>query len=124
MAVERQDAIERCYTLGKRFIEHFHKIYKEGSDSDLFSHHCKEMQAWLNRCRSITLKSTNRPITTIELIDWFFTATGNIDEANGFKTQREIEVYNEFVSKLTVDREKSVISAAREVLGKGGDLNE
>ena len=29
MAMSRADAIDRCISLGKKFLEHFHKVYTE-----------------------------------------------------------------------------------------------
>ena len=116
MAVEQMKAIDICYSLGKRFIGHFHKLYKEGKNSESFSHHCQEMQAWLAKCRGLTLKSTKRPLTPCDLIDWFFTATGSIDENNGFYSYDEIDAYNSFMLALAANRDLKVIDAANQVL--------
>lgn len=116
MAIERQDAIDRCYRLGKQFISHFHKIYKEGKNSLDFNHHCQEMQTWLDSCRDIRLKATNRLVTPSNLIDWFFTATGNIDEDNGFDSYEEIDAYNEFMLALAAHRESKVFDIASKIM--------
>lgn len=116
MAMDQMKAIDSCYSLGKKFIFHFHKIYKEGKDSPCFKHHCIEMQAWLDKCREFILKSTKRPLTPCDLIDWFFTATGSIDENNGFNSYEEIDVYNDFMLKLASDRKSKVIDVANKIL--------
>lgn len=116
MAIPLNVAIDKCQELGTQFIEHFHKLFSEGKDSSSFCHHCKEMQGWLNKCRLIKLKTTNRHLTPANLIDWFFTATGSIDKDNGFNTYEEIDAYNEFMLALAANRESKVIDVAKQII--------
>lgn len=115
MPTSRGDAIDVCSSLGKLFIEHFHKIYSEGIEGKDFPHHCAEMQAWLDKCRAMRLKGSNRHLTQIEQIDWFFTACGAIDEENGFITEDDADTYNRFVI-LLAGNPISVKDAAERVL--------
>lgn len=114
MATDRVNAIERCYALGKQFIEHFHKVYAEGTNSPDFPHHCSEMNGWLKQVRDIKLKATKKPLTDENLIDWFFTATGLIDEDNGFYTDDEIAMYERLIELLCGNHEMSVEEVAKE----------
>lgn len=115
-AQRRADAIIMCMDLGDLFIQHFHKIFKEGKDSESFSHHCQEMQAWLDKCRKIKLQSTKKYVTPENLVDWFFTAGGLIDEDNGFTSIDEITTYNDLITKLSIDRNSKVFNIAKDVL--------
>ena len=116
MAHDRADIMIKCQSLGELFIEHFHKLYSEGKDSSDFVHHCHEMQVWLDKGRKLKLKSTGRVLTPSSLIDWFFTAAGNIDEDNGFYTYEEIDAYNEFMLALAANKESNVYDVAMNVL--------
>jgi len=101
---------------GKKFIEHFHKIYNEGKTSENFNHHCAEMQCWLDKCRKIKLKSNNKYLTPVNLIDWFFTAGAGIDEDNGFTDYAEIDTYNEFILALAANKDVKVKNVLQEIL--------
>lgn len=121
MAIERADAIEICLSLGKKFIEHFHKLYNEGKNSPDFNHHCAEMQAWYDKCRILTLKNTKRKNTTrmissSNLLDWFFEAGGSIDESNGFDSYEESSVYEDFMLALLANKGTTVKSVAEQIL--------
>ena len=116
MAMTRTEAISICMDLGKKFIEHFHKIYSEGKTSENFNHHCAEMQSWLDKCKSIKLKSNNKYLTPVNLIDWFFTAGGGIDEDNGFTDYAEIEIYNKFIIILLADNATKIKNVLQEIL--------
>lgn len=116
MAIERADAIEICLSLGKKFIEHFHKLYTEGKNSPDFSHHCAEMQAWYDKCRILTLKNTKRMISSSNLIDWFFEAGGSIDENNGFNSYDEASAYEEFMLALLANKDSKVKTVAEQIL--------
>lgn len=116
MAMTRTEAISICMDLGKKFIEHFHKIYSEGKTSENFNHHCAEMQSWLDKCKSIKLKSNNKYLTPVNLIDWFFTAGGGIDEDNGFTDYAEIDTYNEFILALAANKDIKVKNVLQQIL--------
>ena len=98
MAYERQDAIDRCYSLGKKFTEHFDKIYKE-SKSQAVNHWCNEMQVWLNDARSIRLRQNKKPLNYTDLIDWFFVIGSSSNAV--FSKEDEVDRYEEFLSKIS-----------------------
>ena len=97
MAYSRADAMERCYSLGKSFIEHFDKIYKEPS-SQAVNHWCSEMQNWYNKIRDITLKPNNKHLNRTQMRDWFYTFGS--DPTEYFDSLDENEVYEEFIDEL------------------------
>lgn len=97
MAYSRADAMERCYSLGKRFIEHFDKIYKEPK-SQAVNHWCGEMQNWYNKIRDITLKPNNKHLNRTQMRDWFYTFGS--DPTEYFDSLDENEVYEEFIDEL------------------------
>lgn len=116
MAFSKSEAIDKCIELGEKFIQHFHKVYREGKNSDCFTHHCNEMQAWLDKCRRFKLKNTNDYLTPINLIDWFFTAGQCIDFDNGFNTDKEINTYNTITIILAADRSTNVEDIIKQIL--------
>lgn len=116
MAFSKSEAIDKCIELGEKFIQHFHKVYREGKNSDCFTHHCSEMQAWLDKCRRFKLKNTNDYLTPINLIDWFFTAGQCVDVDNGFNTDKEINTYNTITIILAADRFTNVEDIMKQIL--------
>lgn len=112
----RFDTIRTCMDLGGKFIEHFHKIYNEGKTSENFDYHCAEMQSWLDKCRKIKLNSTDKYLTPVNLIDWFFTAGKGIDEDNGFTDYTEIDTYNEFILALAANKDIKVKNVLQQIL--------
>lgn len=96
MALSRADAMERCISLGKRFIEHFDKIYKNPNDSSV-QHWKGEMKGWLDSVKEIKLKNTNKPLLNTELHDWFFTAGANVGDFIKSPMTNEIEAYDKFI---------------------------
>ena len=97
MAVEQSKAISLCMSLGRQFIEHFHKVYVEGVNSPNFKHHCHEMQTWYDTVRNIKLKSNNKPISRIHLMDWFFTVGASVED---FLSGEEADKYEQLVLGL------------------------
>lgn len=98
MAYDRSDAINRCASLGKKFITHFHKVYVGGLDDVDFPHHCQEMQTWYEDVRSIRLKSNKKLLTVMNLLDWFFTVGSSIEDYLPEVT--EAHCYDEFIDIL------------------------
>lgn len=96
MALSRADAMERCISLGKRFIEHFDKIYKNPNDSSV-QHWKGEMKGWLDSVKEIKLKNTNKPLLNTELHDWFFTAGANVGDFIKSPLTDEITAYDKFI---------------------------
>ena len=99
MALSRTDAMDRCISLGKRFIEHFDKIYKNRNSQDV-QHWMSEMSGWLKSVRQIKLKQTNDYILSGDLRDWFFTAGANPRDFMKNPNYEEEKTYNDFVEKL------------------------
>lgn len=99
MALSRTDAMDRCINLGKKFIEHFDKIYKEPK-AQARNHWEGEMQNWLNSVKQIKLKSTNDVILNGDLRDWFFTAGANPQDFIKNPTNEELKVYDNFITNL------------------------
>lgn len=96
MALSRVDAMDRCISLGKRFIEHFDKIYKNPNDSSV-QHWKGEMKGWLDSVKEIKLKNTNKPLLNTELHDWFFTAGANVGDFIKSPLTDEITAYDKFI---------------------------
>lgn len=112
MALSRADAMDRCISLGKRFIEHFDKVYKE-PNSQARSHWAGEMQGWLNSVRQIKLKTTNDAILDGDLRDWFFTAGANPQDFMTSPTSEELKAYDKFTT--SVINGNSVVNALNSV---------
>ena len=112
MALSRADAMDRCISLGKRFIEHFDKVYKE-PNSQARSHWAGEMQGWLNSVRQIKLKTTNDVILDGDLRDWFFTAGANPQDFMSSPTSEELKAYDKFTT--SVINGNSVVNALNSV---------
>ncbi len=98
MALSRPDAMDRCYSLGIKFIEHFDKIYSNFQDPDV-PHWEGEMQGWFDSIKRIKLKSTNKPLLDRQIIDWFFTAT-TFPEDIVDMDEDEQETYDKFCTLL------------------------
>ena len=113
MAMSQDKAIDRCISLGRKFIEHFHKVYEGGLGDRDFEHHCYEMQTWYNDINSIVLKSTKRHLTSTNKMDWFFTAGSDPDEF--LNDLDEIESYNKLIIRL-LDTNEDIIEVMEEIL--------
>lgn len=115
MAYERSDAIDRCASLGKEFVEHFHKIYQSGIKDKDFNHHCQEMQSWYESVSKIVLKSNKKLISNNQLIDWFFTVGSSVEYL--FHDEGEIDLYNKFMIILLAQGEsKKIVEILQELL--------
>lgn len=114
MAMEQSKAISMCRSLGKQFIEHFHKVYVGGLKDRDYKHHCHEMQTWYNDAKSIKLKSNNKVISRIHLVDWFFTVGAGVDDF--LHDEDEIDMYEEFTLKLLTDPFSDVEDALDKLL--------
>lgn len=99
MALSRTDAMDRCISLGKKFIEHFDKLFKE-PNSNARNHWVSEMKNWYKAVKEIKLKQTNKPILDGELRDWFFTAGANPQDFMTSPTTEELSIYDAFTSKV------------------------
>ena len=102
MAMERSDAIEKCNSLGKRFLEHFHKIYKYPNDVSV-NHWAEEMQGWYGDVLNITFKHNKRPILKGTVKDWFLDCGSNPNTIIKDMTDDELEVYDKFCVSLLFD---------------------
>ena len=98
MAMQRKDAIDRCIELGEKFIEHFHKIYKNPDDINV-NHWVGEMQGWLNSVKKIKLKESKDFILKGDLYDWFYTAGSSPDAIVLEMDYNELKIYDKFAMK-------------------------
>lgn len=99
MALSRTDAMDRCISLGKKFIEHFDKVYKNPNNSAR-NHWLSEMNTWWKSVKEIKLKNTNKPPLNGEYRDWFFTAGANPEDFMKSPTYMESKSYDDFVNAL------------------------
>ena len=99
MALSRTDAMDRCISLGQKFIEHFDKLYKNPDDSSK-THWLIEMESWYKKVKQIKLKQNHSPLTNSELHDWFFTAGANSIDFMKNGTRTEEQFYDKFVTKI------------------------
>lgn len=109
MGISRNDAINRCVPLGKRFIQHFDKIY-HNPKNEAVNHWCNEMQNWLNIVSSIKMKPYGKPIFNGDLRDWFFTAGASPEDFMNNSDYDEEKAYDDFVTYLinTKDVKESI----------------
>lgn len=98
MAQTLSDAMDRCCTLGVKFIEHFHKAYNE-PNCPATNHWLKEMQNWFNDVKNIKLKTTNKPLLNRQINDWFFTATSFPEDIVDMDLDEQI-IYDKFCTLL------------------------
>lgn len=111
MAYTRPEAMERCASLGKKFIEHFNKIYNNSKSKDL-NHWCAEMQAWFDSMDDIKLKSTKKALTRAKRNDWFY-SFGSTWESFFNDDEAESSKYEEFIDAL--EKSKDVYISIKEV---------
>lgn len=105
MAMERAPAIDRCLSLGEKFVEHFNIIMRNGlKDADFF-HHCDEMQNWVNSVNNITLKPKSKSLSMDQWMDWFFTAGSSFEKIIDEPYE---EAYQKLVMLYLSDTEKSI----------------
>lgn len=114
MAYEKGDAMEACRSIGRKFIQHFDKIYNR-RDCEAVNHWRGEMQGWFNDAKSIKLKQSKKYIDNNDLWDWFFTAGAEIEDYMLKPNAEEISAYEDFVSDLNIT--KNVRQSIANVLG-------
>lgn len=105
MTLERNDAIIKCGSLGRQFIEHFHKIVKSGKSAQDFNHHCSEMQNWWDDVRVIVLKCNKKTISMTQLLDWFLTAGSSVEIIIEEPYQ---DIYEKFCISLIANPDKKI----------------
>lgn len=76
LSLERNEAMDKCYELGEKFIEHFEKIYLKPSDQSI-NHWYSEMQGWFDKVASMSLKHNKKVISDKNIIGWFFQKWSN-----------------------------------------------
>lgn len=106
MAYTHTKAMDLCYSLGKKFAEHFIKICKEGKDSNDFTHHCIEMQSWWDEVKDIRLKESKKKISYSDLNDWFFTLGKDPED---FIPEEYLELYSKLYLNLLLNRDTADI---------------
>ena len=97
-AQSRVDAINVCYSLGKNFINHFDKIYKN-RDNQSVQHWCSEMQAWYDQVLDIVLKHNKKHLNSLQRKDWFYSFGSSYEEYFNYN-EDEIEKYEIFIDEL------------------------
>lgn len=99
MALSRTDAMDRAISLGRQFIKHFDKIYKNPKDNAV-EHWKSEMRTWFGDVKSIKLKSNHQPLLNSEIHDWFLTAGAEAQDFMKSPTQEEINAYDKFATEV------------------------
>ena len=94
-AMKKSDAIDRCTSLGEKFLEHFHKCYNS-DDEELIGHWLGEMNGWLKSVKKIILKESNKPIYLVDLLDWFFTCGSSPEVIIPDMSENEQFAYDNF----------------------------
>lgn len=115
MAMSKNEAIDKCMELGEKFIEHFHKIYKNPNDVNV-NYWAGEMQGWLNTVRKIKLKITKDYLNDGHLWDWFYTACSDPESVVREITPEEAKVYYRVVEKCLISN--NVRNSIKEVIKK------
>lgn len=115
MAYDRSYVIDKCYSLGTQFIEHFKKTYKLGINDKDFKHHCQEMQTWYDTIKNIVLKYNNKKISNDQLVNWFFTAGSSVEVL--FGNDEAGDIYDELIAELISNkRNNKVVNVLSELL--------
>lgn len=120
MAMSRADAIDKCMSLGKQFVEHFDKIYNENDEATI-KHHGEEMQGFLNQILDIKLKENHKPLNEKQIYDYFITC-GKLP-IDLFDNETEASVYDEFSNDL-LDEDKDVLEALKRIELLAESVNE
>lgn len=98
LSLERNEAMDKCYELGEKFIEHFEKIYDK-PDNENVNHWCNEMQGWFDKVSSMSLKYSKKLITNDNIVGWFFQKW--TDEEHLFPNDKnKQEIYIKFYNEL------------------------
>ena len=98
MAMSTSQAMEWCYSLGTRFIEHFKKLYENPND---------------NAVNKIILKNKKKPLSHCDKMDWFYTLGSDYEEIFGNDTEQS-SAYDKFV--LYIESRVSVYCAFNKVI--------
>lgn len=99
MAIPMSRAMDKCMSLGKCFIKHFDKVYKNPNAREC-NHWIAEMDAWYKSVTGITLKTTGKPILRGQLRDWFFTAGADPENFMRCATYDELKKYDDFSENI------------------------
>lgn len=118
IVLSRTDAMDRCISLGKKFIQHFDKIYKH-PESDARIHWMTEMESWYKKVKEIKLKQSNDYILSGELRDWFFTAGANPQDFMQNPTNEELKIYDNFTNKLISGNNIQTALRSINIMNKG-----
>lgn len=99
MSFTQSDAIDRCNSLGRQFINHFDNIYKNPKSQSV-NQWITEMTNWWKEVKQIRLKSDNKPISNSKLHDWFFTVGSYPEDVITRPINGELECYDIFIFKV------------------------
>ena len=108
MTYKRSDAINKCYTNGKPFIEHFHECMQDllANNKELYHHHASEMQDLWDAVKNIKLTSNNKKLLCEQLINWFFAVGSGVEDVIDADYQ---EIYERFYIELLKDRNAKIV---------------
>lgn len=103
--VIKQDAIDKCITLGKKFISAFEKWYDENSKqkptSNFFNNNMLLYMRGLYRsANKIILYTLHRKALHGEMWDWFFSAGGDFRDFLKNPTPDKVFFYDNMVTKI------------------------
>ncbi len=97
--LNKLEATNHCIALGEKFMHSFHNIYVNKN-----SENNKEQIAQMNMCfreaKNIILVGKDRPLLTIELMDWFFTAGSNYETIINEYSEAEVLSCDKFITDL------------------------
>jgi len=99
MSLQRKDAVSACLGVGYKFAEHFVKVMTDNEEDK--AHHISEMQAFWDSVKRIRMKSNNKLISNKNLMDWFFSFGGDIEDIVPVKYK---DTYKELIAKMLEDR--------------------
>lgn len=112
MALDRQDAIDKCRSLGKKFIAHFEKIYNNPY-SQTVHHWCQEMQSWYDNISEIVLAYNKKKLSVYQKIEWFYNFGSSHDLYFNHNFDK-MEKYQELMNEIEYNH-KSVYEAIKHI---------
>lgn len=101
----RQDSIDKCITLGKRFVSAFEKWYDENDkQKSTFNFLAKNMLSYMKglyrSANKIILHTLHRKALHGEMWDWFFSAGGDFRDFLKNPTEEKIVFYDNMVTQI------------------------
>jgi len=100
--LSKDDAVNKCYSLGKLFIDCFCKIYSNQSSNEVNSL-AKKMQELYDEARSIKIKEENHPIFKFDIYCWFICIGENSSDYMDNPSVEQIIKYDDFMVHLLLN---------------------